>query len=615
MKTCTTVNTKGCLPSSSAHLLPEPYAWLMKSSKSPIIDFYPENFTVDMNGKRWPWEAVVLLPFINSERLLDSVKTLISDGTLSEGEKSRNKIAEPIVLQKDNTLSVDINALSEGKSIFGPINGCHVRTSRLKDTQWSHSTNEHENARFKPELLPYLQSPLAGFPTLKEASVQGMVSRKVGINIFGMKSRYKTAVLQLDKNIPVLPSATALASKFIGTTVYFRYPILQEGFVTAISDSAITVRGKDSPRHWNKNESKLWSSKNSKLCKSYETGSGQTGSGGVNLPNSSIMISLRPLKEIQNLSDGSKVKIYAKLEVEVPMLAVLWSPTQPDPRFVNIPARLESNPYRFFNKLNVKNISIGKETSSIPLSKSSPNTPASILPLNSDNVIDTKKIDMNITATLNDDVVKVNILPHSSRENKSTLDFNSITPMSILPSSNSIGEGKATTNNKLASNSNIGEREQVGILPPSTIRNSKIQTQGLLLSKVGGKSRSFSTLSSCCHKYRVIQAPTPKVSPFSRNVSTFSSRRPLPTSNQKRPTTILTMIVVTFLSSIIGNNADSSHMFNNQNKFGIGLTNGYNKGDITASHSTPPLEFEHGTTTISFIFDGGIVAAVDSRAR
>lgn len=30
---------------------------------------------------------------------------------------------------------------------------------------------------------------------------------------------------------------------------------------------------------------------------------------------------------------------------------------------------------------------------------------------------------------------------------------------------------------------------------------------------------------------------------------------------------------------------------------------------------TPPIEFAHGTTTLSFVFQGGIVAAVDSRAR
>ena len=45
-------------------------------------------------------------------------------------------------------------------------------------------------------------------------------------------------------------------------------------------------------------------------------------------------------------------------------------------------------------------------------------------------------------------------------------------------------------------------------------------------------------------------------------------------------------------------------------------------GDIEHSNTfnfepkpTPPIEFAHGTTTLSFVFQGGIVAAVDSRAR
>ena len=41
-------------------------------------------------------------------------------------------------------------------------------------------------------------------------------------------------------------------------------------------------------------------------------------------------------------------------------------------------------------------------------------------------------------------------------------------------------------------------------------------------------------------------------------------------------------------------------------------------GDFETGEETkngaPPLEFAHGTTTISFIFKGGIIAAVDSRA-
>ena len=63
----------GCMPPSQAYILPKPYRWLMTDPESPILDFYPKTFTIDMNGKRWPWEAVVLLPFIDSKRLLDAV--------------------------------------------------------------------------------------------------------------------------------------------------------------------------------------------------------------------------------------------------------------------------------------------------------------------------------------------------------------------------------------------------------------------------------------------------------------------------------------------------------------------------------------------------------------
>jgi len=62
-----------CAPSSgkkyftfccSKSLLPEPYRWLMTDSTSPIIEYYPEDFRTDLNGKAQEWEAVVLIPFI-----------------------------------------------------------------------------------------------------------------------------------------------------------------------------------------------------------------------------------------------------------------------------------------------------------------------------------------------------------------------------------------------------------------------------------------------------------------------------------------------------------------------------------------------------------------------
>lgn len=56
----------GCLPPASSNLLPQQYQWLMTSSDSPVRGFYPLEFKIDQNGKKNPWEAVVVLDFIGN---------------------------------------------------------------------------------------------------------------------------------------------------------------------------------------------------------------------------------------------------------------------------------------------------------------------------------------------------------------------------------------------------------------------------------------------------------------------------------------------------------------------------------------------------------------------
>ncbi|KAL0389952.1 UNVERIFIED_CONTAM: 5'-3' exoribonuclease 3 [Sesamum calycinum] len=78
----------GVLPPGSAHALPSAYKGLMVDENSNIIDFYPTEFETDIEGKRFTWQGICTLPFIDEERLLTETRKL--ENELKEIEKIRN---------------------------------------------------------------------------------------------------------------------------------------------------------------------------------------------------------------------------------------------------------------------------------------------------------------------------------------------------------------------------------------------------------------------------------------------------------------------------------------------------------------------------------------------
>lgn len=82
----------------------------MTNEDSPIIDFYPEKFDIDMNGKRMAWQGVALLPFIDEKRLLDAMSPRYPQ--LSEGEVKRNLWGNDVIFAfEENPLYPSLEAL------------------------------------------------------------------------------------------------------------------------------------------------------------------------------------------------------------------------------------------------------------------------------------------------------------------------------------------------------------------------------------------------------------------------------------------------------------------------------------------------------------------------
>ena len=64
----------------------EIYKWCSYTPQhSTIIDFYPSDFKVDLNGKKYMWQGVALLPFVDESRLLRALKDFYHTLSPEEG--------------------------------------------------------------------------------------------------------------------------------------------------------------------------------------------------------------------------------------------------------------------------------------------------------------------------------------------------------------------------------------------------------------------------------------------------------------------------------------------------------------------------------------------------
>lgn len=582
-----------CMPPSQATVLPEPYRALMTDMESPIADFYPRSFTIDMNGKRWPWEAVVLLPFLDSKRLLDAVQS-VDESLLTDEECKRNEFGGINVFSHDPFQRQIVGAIGEGQ-MFSDIPDCAAVCTPFHETSLCVPKTD-ETPLFAPKLLKGVEVPLPGFPTLRDGTVQGLWRKSLRVNVHGTKSRYKTSCLEIENSIPeVIPTET-LAEHLIGTLLWINYPHFVEAFVTAVSDSGGVIRGQSSRKIWSGEDFTRRKRRVHKIVHAYVFGEKMVGTGGVALiggeeamEHLDILLYVRPFSGLKTLEDGTIVKTFAKFEIEVPLFVTGWAPQGVDPRLASLPVRLEKDPYRAAKYVITDNRSEDRQQ---------PTTNHSVMIQNSLTQIGEFRYQPAATTGA--------YRAHSFYTMTSnSVPFQCQTTTKYLPGGfvsaacNVRGTFRRTGVSSSFTNNNKTYATFSENFAPQLSSVCKARTKTMISKKRGTLPHASASSNT---RGRLIAAGIASIVAFSglaccsAATTNFESRVSMPLAN-----VISNMPYWAAAGMDHGLHRNSNY---DDNEWNYPLK----------ARQTPPIEFAHGTTTLSFVFSGGIVAAVDSRA-
>mmetsp|Transcript_9545 Transcript_9545/g.21532 ORF Transcript_9545/g.21532 Transcript_9545/m.21532 type:complete len:1579 (+) Transcript_9545:123-4859(+) len=319
----------GCLPPASSALVPPVYRKLMSSAVSPIKEFYPEDFVVDMNGKRNPWEGVNILSFIDVNLLKSSIEKHCPDSALTVDERHRNRVGKVFCYTYDAAVNDMVPSCNRDIGLPNIVK-CNSRVDVLENPATS-------TVSFKPELIPGTKIPYPGFPSLNVLPMESVELRNAGVNCFGFPSKYPNMILTMH-TLPQLPGALQLAGNFIGKTIFVNWPMMHEAKVVAVSDPSCEVRmvkKKLKTRKFTPAEIQRWNAVSETAKEQYLAGASYPGSGGVSIGDVQIRLKVVPLQGMKTSPvDGSSKRVFGKEEADIPIQMALSNSPAPDPRFI-----------------------------------------------------------------------------------------------------------------------------------------------------------------------------------------------------------------------------------------------------------------------------------------
>ena len=142
------------LPPYSSYALPICLKNFMHNKESEIIDFFPKDIMLDINGHPFSWMGVNLIPFVDEERIRIVVKRL--KPRFSAEELDRNKFGKPLVFfnhKENESLKNLIGENFKRENFIIKINTPNFRVFSATLSFFDDSINKEKNYTCKLEGL------------------------------------------------------------------------------------------------------------------------------------------------------------------------------------------------------------------------------------------------------------------------------------------------------------------------------------------------------------------------------------------------------------------------------------------------------------------------------
>lgn len=315
------------LPERSKNLIPPVYRPLMYEEHSPILDFYPSEVELDMNGKTAEWEAVVKISFVDQQRLVEAMSPY--DVKLNPSEKKRNSFGTDLIF----IFNPQVDTIYKT-----PLAGFFTDIEHNHCLEREFVPESNDGSKFLFGLAKGAKvgtSSLAGFPSLKTLPVVSELAYN-GSVVFNFPSKQQSMVLKVqnvyaENNI----SVEDFAERHLGQIVYTRWPYLRESkLLSIITEDKIyefLKTGKTrklvqrKPEDFERKE--FYSLQNS-LISNYQR------TKGVILDSVQAVVKVSPVNGLVRNSDGSFTKSTTDSTEFYPLQLVVEDVENKDERFL-----------------------------------------------------------------------------------------------------------------------------------------------------------------------------------------------------------------------------------------------------------------------------------------